>query len=418
MKFFFLLISVQIVFNSYFIAVGLRAMFFYSIPISFLVLLFFLLSRKHLNIPSSILSCIIFMFYGLLLLIYYLSLNPSNVFIPIIGFVGTFFFIIYWILTLMLFEKNEIADFSHFVMKSYLFFGIITAILTIYQYHIDQSLFGFNRHQHYSDLVLIERGTITQRATGLIGSPQVLGLFLYLVFALTIFWPIKKYKSIFLALIGYAGLLSGSSIFGGSTLMFLLSRWVIEKGFITSKRDYFPILLLLILLPVGLVITFSFSFMQEALFSSLNFNITGHLPFYLTFLEGQNISIFGKGLGYSDRLIEVFFNFRPPIGWKSNESYILKIIYEFGILGVILFSTFLISILFKSYKIKNELGLFYYSLSIGFILNIIFTPALTGLTASYIVWFFLIFPFFIETETMEIIIKNKKHFAISNIANK
>ena len=178
-------------------------------------------------------SIVLFVFWGGIMLIFGLFfIDPAVV--SLVGFTGTYFYLIYWWVLLNTIEHGQIASFLKKFINIQQILGVLIALGAIYQYFFDQSLFNFNYHIHFSNLEMIYSGQITKRATSFIGSPQMLGFYMFYLIGLAMLVYNKnsryglQWGMIVIFMI--AGLLSGSAAFLGSLLIFILSYLLLKQN--------------------------------------------------------------------------------------------------------------------------------------------------------------------------------------------
>ena len=107
-------------------------------------------------------------------------------------------------------------------------------------------------------------------------------------------------------------------------------------------------------------------------------------------------TIFGEGIGVTDRLVEKFTNDNPPAGFVPGcESYILKIYYEQGMFGFVSFAILGLSSIKNSFFLLNTTAkITLSSVIVGLSTNLLFTTSFAGFTISFLLWPILLYPFF------------------------
>jgi hypothetical protein len=265
------------------------------------------------------------------------------------------------------------------------------AVFSIYQYFLNYELF-VKPHSLYGNAEVYEaQSHITRRSTSFIGSPQNLGFYLILIFPLTnVFLRGKFLRLGSKAAILLGGLLSGSATFGGGLVILAVLH---ELG---RKRRRALVLIAMVLVFLFLLAGNPFQ-RDEAYLNVLNMGIASHLSYYEKYFQDLSAAqfFFGHGLGYADRLTEKYFVDRPDSGWlSSSESFLLRVYYELGAVGTILYATiiyFAIRILRANQSdfLSNTL----FGISILIVVNGVFTPVQSGITGSFLAWPFLIYPF-------------------------
>ena len=330
-------------------------------------------------------ALLIFIFWGLIKLLEGLFSDFPMVYI--LGFIGTYHAIFLWGLIFIQCSLDERNYLITKFIKYNLIFGIIVSVFAIYNYFVDPTLFGLNRHIAYSNYDLLERGIITRRAISLIGSPQVIGYYLFLVTAIVLTISYNKIiKLIILIIVTFAGVLSGSSAFMGSLFIFILVYSILEYKIGPKTIGITFLVFLILLIPISF---------NEAISGAFDLGIKNRMIYYTSFLEISQIKhfIIGRGIGVTDRIVEVFYGGFPPNIWQpKNESYFIKIYYELGIIGLIILTIFMLKSLYYINKNNVLYGNLIFALICGSIANYVFTPTFTGLTMSFYGWLLLLAP--------------------------
>ena len=266
-------------------------------------------------------------------------------------------------------------------------FAVINAILGIYQYFIDFSLGGLVTHNVYGDSILMSSGKILKRSTGLIGSPQNYSLYMGImtIFALATLNK-SKVKFMLTLIIVIGGILSGSraySVFIASTLVVYIIFKLKNK--ISIKRLVQINLLIILFILTYIVFNKNIEISENSTINRL-FTLFNDWPALNIFIDNINDIklidlIFGKGLGYNERLVSMFLGNINE--YRSVESYILSMLLQGGIFTIIAFICLYISVLIKCLRKKE-----YYSIGliIAIFINMMVTPSINGLGMSFIVW--------------------------------
>ncbi len=372
-KLIFLFLSIYTVFISFFKAIFGDYLLFIFCLIFFIFYFAIFLQSKLNKISIKLLSIItIILFFYILLNNFY----KNTTFITIlIGSYSTFFPIIFWLIIFSTLNNNDKIILFHYMINVIFLISIFNSFLAIYQFYFDTSLFGFNIHSQYSDDTLMSINNVSKRSTSLIGSPQILGFFSFLSISTLFVKKNIKYNYLIFLLHFVAGVLSGSSAFIGCFLIFIFSFYNIFN--LKNIIKFLPILIIVI------IFTFNTIDNEFANFSTFDINILSHLPFYLETLN--NITFFGKGLAFSDRVLETFYKGSPPPGWISTESYLLKILFELGVFGIFIFLIFYFYIFINKTQ-NNLINKYLKSLILASFANMIFTPLFTAVTISLIIW--------------------------------
>lgn len=390
-----LLINFMYVFRG--ISVNLRidnGIYFLSALMIIFNFVFLLASLKNARV-----NCVTaFFFIGVLVFVYSILLNPLAV--SLVGYIAFFANLLFWVLFFSKYKHKDLNDFIHFYLKVNIIFATVTAIFGIYQYFIDPSLMGFAIHDIYGSPELMESGRFVRRVTGLMGSPQNYSLYLATMTCLLIYANFKKkYKYIALLIMLLGGLLSGSRAY---TAMLLLVIAIASGINVIKNSKNADVLAKRVILFISLL---------GILFVMLNLNFSNRtlgrmfvfisdwpaLRIYYSYLESADLSslLLGNGLGFNERLVAQFFKeeYYSIFGvyYSSFESYLLSLLMQTGLVGVIGF----LWIYFQSLKktLKRNFVIYYATL-IGIFINISFTPSFNGLTMSFIIWPFILYPIY------------------------
>jgi hypothetical protein len=323
----------------------------------------------------------------------------------VISITGLIFYGTMWlfVLTALVGKGKESKCFEKY-LTLLLWLGIINAIFAIYQYHFDASIFGLSSHSKYGNIELLSLGKITRRAGSLIGSPQNLSLLLGITSCLIIVKKMKIIrKAILFLLVIYAGIITVSAAYFAFLITFLLS-WF---AYTSRNKKKIGLTVLLFCISIGSIIS-----MQKV--SNLNNRLIGGLYIadmwtenagrseriykYIGFFKFDDLStfLFGNGAGTTDRLMEVYgekygINLSESFV-AGGESYITKLYFEIGIIGLSLFCfPYFIAIL-NSYSNPGRLNQFFFAFLLATFINLLFTPSFTGLTMSCIIWPFILYP--------------------------
>jgi len=360
------------------------------LPLGFSVLILFsllfarLFSKNHFLEIHPLLQ--IYIVWALFQLLF--PMITGGAMISLVGFTSLYLNFFLW--TLLLNRRDSEALFYAF-LKIIFFLGILMAFFSIYQYFLDYELF-VKPHSLYANIEALEaQSHITRRSTSFIGSPQNLGFYLIMVFPLTnLFLKRSLHRLISKAIVLGGGFLSGSATFGGG----LIVLWMIHEIDRKRKRTLIIILLMLVFL---FVLTGDPFKKDAAYLNSLSLGFASHFSYYEKYF--QDISpvqfLFGHGLGYADRLTERYFVDRPDAGWMpSSESFILRIYYEVGVIGIVLYALIVSSSL--QFLRRDRYRSFpkpLFAICVLIIVNAVFTPVQSGITGSFLSWPFLIYPF-------------------------
>lgn len=393
--FFFLFKSIFTYLNLEFLCYALIGLFLF---------INFILFVLKLKLPQRSIPALLFISVGIQSLA--TSFASGLFLIGIIGFIGVYMHMIYWVICFSMLNGNEEGEvlFNYYIRIN-IIFGFITAIFAVYQFFFDPTLFNVNPHRIYSDvdslseamLTLDSYGGITRRATSFIGSPQNLGIYMGVMCGCIFMvpWAKRIAKIVLFSMFFAAGLLSGS----GTFVVFLLMFFFFYAMRIQRVNSFIKIIIIVMIL-LGILAMQYIENLQNTILQSfylmdrLKLGIDNEYNFK-SFFSHEHLYhiIFGKGIGIADRLVEVVMDNKPPDNWiAGSESYLLKVFLELGVIGFLLFVIVYAQSMFYSYKSKKKQGYILFVILAGIVSNLMLTPSFTGLTMSFILWPFILYP--------------------------
>jgi hypothetical protein len=397
------IISLFFTFNSFFVHFGLKNITYLLLVLSFVFNFIFFLIKPKLIKNIQFIFLTFFVFLGCLKFIDSL-ISIQHIGMPLIGFIGTYFFIFYWSTIFLVLNPEDKTRYFYSFVKMQFIFSLPIALSTLYQYLFDFSLFGFNNHVYLGNYDAIILGKITKRATSFLG-PQILGLYLFIFAGVSLMIKKKSIKFPLFSLYFIAGLMTGSATFIGSLLVCIISYFYRKREKRNFKRLNLIFYLLIIIIPLYFAYT-KFLNSDNAFINVFRIDFATHLPYYIDTISNSNkhtISYLGNGLGTTDRLTEVIYKEHIPSIWKPrNESYFVKIYYEMGLISLLSLLCLFISIFKKISKYENINTIYIVKgLFIGCLANMVVSPALTGITMAYFIWPLFLFPIFFDMSKLE-----------------
>lgn len=283
--------------------------------------------------------------------------------------VGTFtlgFFLVFWVAV-----YHASPGFSPRVfLRLNVPFAVVISILALYQFYIDPTLFGIVR------TVYAEADSgVTKRAVSVFGTPQVLGIYLALMTGYLLTLPLNLRRASVLALIGAAMLMTGSkSVSVFFLVYFLVAAWklgpakTILAGAILGAAAFFAAakfaLVARVFGPVGMLL-----------------QRRGDARVYIweRYLDIKGIGdlLIGHGVGSAERVAHDRFGF----GMDSAESYVLKVFFEVGMIGLVLFVCVYATAIRVALRRDRVVAL----LLSGFATNLLVVHTFAGLFISFFV---------------------------------
>lgn len=387
-KLFILVLSICVVYKSVLVALHIDVIVYISTFFLIGINLFRLLTM--FKIERNMQWVLPFLSVGVMALL--ISTLKGMAFIGSIGFAGIYLYLIFWGLCLSLPSVTKRNELFMYYVHIQLILAAGTAVFAVYQYYVDPTLFGVNPHKLYSDVALLDSGKITRRATSFIGSPQNLGLYLGVMFGLVWLSPFTKAVKLYISgLFFWGGLLSGSSAFFAVVVFFLLGYYS------RNIKNYSSLLLRLsaCFVFIAIIVILQRISIDEAAYNAVRFDLKTHLPYLTRFIEQDTLTnyFFGRGIGISDRLVEVLSGKNIPEVWVPGiESYLEKIYFELGIIGLFSFAALYSIAMYKAFKSTGKPGRVIFAILLGVLSNLAATPSFAGLTMSFILWPFILYP--------------------------
>lgn len=314
----------------------------------------------------------VFVLYGITLGIF--SLETRGIILSVMGWTAIFFNLLVW---LCVCEINDNWDnlFNRY-KKTYVYCMGVNAVLAVYQYFFDASIFGLVSNKIYGSESSFVYGGITRRATALIGSTQnfamAMGVALFLAYDL---YKKKKCPLWLLGIILIGGCFSGGRTYGIFLVLFfvVVLRDHIRKAYVTGG----------VLLVGGMVVISGILKINahEVLARLFTFHRWAALQVFISAIKDLtwNEIIFGRGFGLDDWTYH-----QRVIGfdYSSVESFMLALLYQGGVLFLGIFLGILVFAVLKVQVTRWE----EWCLLAGIIINMAFTPSFAGFPISYLVW--------------------------------
>ena len=310
-----LLIFSVIYLNSILSNYGVNYVYLGVISISIFIYMFGKFNREMFSIFRIYLLFVIFIFS----LIVYSAAIGGDLFTALrfmlIYTLPGFFWIVY-------FSKYSFDDFIELIKKS-IPLAYMVAVIGVVQFFLSPDIFGLIEKKSLSINWASEQGFskyITYfRATSILDSPQVYGLFmaLYICIIDTVFKNTNFWNNIGMIFLIFSGLLSGGKVF----LLIIVIYFIFNKLNIKTITNLIIIsgVIFAVLELTGAVHVLDRMISIDAILQQESGD--SRLDRYLHIIENAN-PLFGEGLGSAEHGITV--------GFKAAESYVLKIYYETG----------------------------------------------------------------------------------------
>ncbi len=339
------------------------------VVLALIVVLNLLLAQKYKhksNIPSWL-----YFLWGIFVFVAFLP--EKGLLMSGMGFASIYLIFLIWMLSPITSWRDE--NYANKFILILVLVMVINAVISIYQYFVDPSVFGIVRSL-YADEELLSAGKLSRRTVGFMGSPQSfsasMGVSLFMASSL----KNKRLRLLCIGIIMIGGLLSGSRAFGLYLIFFIFFLYNNQN---TKNKIVAAFVIIVLLVVAGASISSLFS-ENETL--SRNFTVNNWAAksiFFSQFYDFTGIDfIFGKGYGlegWSSQTGSLSFDY------SSTESAFLSIVYQTGLIGGLLFILTYIMIYRNSYR-----TLFCRCLMIPMFINLCVTPAFVGFAYSYMAW--------------------------------
>ena len=363
------------------------------IPYMFTIILFgiYFLKKECLNIDNSV---NLFIFAGILMTFvsFFIIMNNSIV-ASVSGFLVTFINFILWVRILTSTSRFDFGSLFNIISSFIFFCAIISALLAVYQIFFDTSIFGLAQSGIYSDEDAMSSGKFQSRATALFSSAQNYGVFMGMSFCIAL---THKEKNKLYWIIGLLIILVGifvSNSRSASACVVIALTFGAFNSLRTSKHSAFIIFTYAIAAIILFIIAIKLINSEYALFFHrlLEFNNSESQIVYDSTMKQFDIITYltGLGMGYRNWTVNSLLGpeqYRAAYGeaYYSVESYFLTLLVQGGLLLLLSIIIVLFKILLKSYK-RGTL-----SIIACMIVNMYFTPSMSGMAISFIFWPYLL----------------------------
>ncbi|MBT2290571.1 O-antigen ligase family protein [Paenibacillus albidus] len=252
-------------------------------------------------------------------------------------------------------------------IKFSILIGLIVSIIGIFFYLVRPGIFGqllliFSQQDESNYLQALNYS----RMVSTFLSPNVFGSYMAILLLLTIHEALNNkirsfYAIVFIVVFSVCLILSFSRgawafAIGGIFLLLLLSRNKFSK-----KQIEFATLSLFAIIAVFLVMPFINRGLDEyllarfkSIFDFSNESSYGRSNNWLQVLEAFSNNIFGLGLGIASINLSYYPELAQKLGVNVVDGYYVKIIAETGIIGLLLFSGFLILVIHSLIKLIKK----------------------------------------------------------------
>lgn len=372
------------VFQGFFVKTGVSVMQFVFI---FLIFTGLLLSKKKNNFIKS---ALMYLTAGIPCLFFSFFLIPHNSYIVApVGFIVTYLYFFLWYLFFQHHEKRFLDDYMNLFFFSIVLFGAISGVLGMYQIFVDTSIGGYAMNEIYGDVDKMSSGIHQSRATGLFGSAQNYGCFMGLAFCIAIFYRFKNKLLWYICLaVILLGIVVSNSRSASSCALIGLTLGVF---FYNRGRHITNLKFIRYILILGAVAFITYQVIMDFDLGKygrlLNFNNQLARDVYAKTYKSTDITefIIGHGFGYRNYTVnqllgETMYHNSFNETYTSCESFFMTIWVQGGLILLIPVLILMIKIATNSYR-HNTLPII-----LCIIVNMLFTPSLTGLSISFICW--------------------------------
>lgn len=349
--------------------------------------------RKKENNSLGLAS--LYIFFGGICWFLSLVIIPNNsILVASTGFFVNYFFFLLWFLFFRHYSHNNIERVMNTFCKAIFILAVFSGLLGIYQVFVDTSIGGYVVNEIYGDVDKMASGTFQSRATGLFGSAQNYGCFMGLAFCIGYFYRFKNGLLWLLCLIiVFLGVVVSNSRSASSCVVIGMTLGVYFYNKQKSKSvyrliPYFLLLLALIVVAAQFVMDNDLDKYSRL----LQFNNKPAREIYADTYAHTDFAeyIVGHGLGYRSYTVNQLLGdktYYESFGeyYQSCESFFMTIWTQGGLVLFIPFLYFVINIIISSYKDYSC------PIILCVIINMMFTPSLTGLPISFTCWPILLY---------------------------
>ena len=268
-----------------------------------------------------------------------------------------------------------------------IYVALINVAGAIVFFFYDPLVFGWVGESVYSDSAKMAVGNIDLRARTFIGTPQTVGVYAaVMLFASYSNTTIsRKFKFACVGLLFILGLLSGSK-------SFYLSLLAILVAFSALNGVRVRYLLLCLCIPGLLVVWQDVAGIFGRVVGIVGYLETGiskHATYIawaevLNYLQTNQGLIFGQGLGALSRAGQLYYT--SGLSFTTAESFILQILFESGLLGLLMLLTSIAYLLICSLKSKDYAN---FALGMGIFVNMFVSPSFYGSAFGFLGYYYL-----------------------------
>lgn len=265
--------------------------------------------------------------------------------------------------------------------------ALINTAGAIVFFFYDPLVFGWVGESVYSDSDKMAAGNIDLRARTFIGTPQTIGVYaaIMLFAAFSNKTISQKFKFVSVVLFFILGLLSGSKSFYLSLFVIML-----VVSILNGMRFRYFIFLLCIPIFLFLVQDVAGIFGRiVGILSYLERGISNHATYIawtevLYYLQENDRLIFGQGIGSLSRAGQLFYS--SGLSFSTAESFILQILFESGLFGLLLLLSSIIYLVICNLKSKNYVN---FALGMGIFVNMFISPSFYGAAFGFLGYYYL-----------------------------
>ena len=314
--------------------------------------------------------------------VFFISLTLKDPFIVFLGWVSAILNLVVWMV--VFYASKDKDNVLYKFKKVFALCVVASAVLGIYQYFVDASIFGFVQNT-YGDEATMSKENVTRRVVAFMGAPQnysvAIGIGLFVIY--DVFYKSKSplfYPFIVVAVIG--GLLSGGRAFG----IFLIA--FAGMFFIGKKKNILSILILAVIF-LG-VFYFAGDFLTssgESTSRAFNFHFDNWLALQIVMSSISTLSLFdwlfGTGFGFD---VWLESNGTVALSYDFVESHVICLLLEGGLF---LATAYLLPV-FSSIRLGFKNKSVYTFMILCLLVDAFCTPAFSGFPVSFMAWPFII----------------------------
>ena len=268
-----------------------------------------------------------------------------------------------------------------------LYFALMNVFGALVFFFYDPLVFGWVGESIYSDAKKMAGGNVELRARTFIGTPQTIGVYsavmLFAAYSNRMISP--TFKTISIILLFIMGLLSGSKSFYLSLVAIIFS-YTMFRGL---RLRY---MLAFLCAPILLILSKDLNGIFGRIVGVLSYLETGienHATYIawakvLNYMMDSGGILFGYGLGALSRSGQVYYT--HDLLFTTAESFILQVLFEAGIVGLLILLSSIAYLLICNLKNKGHAN---FAIGVGIFVNMFISPSFYGTAFGFLGYYYL-----------------------------